>query len=318
MQPTATPTERAKTELCGISILRAADARAEAVAFVRFGSGDEGPAPKGSLSVEVGHRRAAERWLGHMQQIFQAPGRIEEISGKKGVVFKATATCNSADVLRRLGLISRSGHAVQGIPPHIVTGEDYIAESVWRAAFLTAGSLSDPTKPASLELVCPNAAVALAMVGFARRLNVAAKTRETRGQTRVVIRDPDAIAALLARLGAHATRMEWLEQMREHNAVAAPSRLANFDNANLRRSAQAAAAAAAKVEQALHILGDDVPEHLAEAGLLRISHRHASLEELGRLAEPPMTKDAVAGRIRRLISMAQRRQEELAAEEDQA
>ena len=31
------------------------------------------------------------------------------------------------------------------------------------------------------------------------------------------------------------------------------------------------------------------------------------LEELGRLADPPMTKDAVAGRIRRLLSMADRK-----------
>uniref|UniRef100_UPI0024582203 helix-turn-helix domain-containing protein n=1 Tax=Nocardia cyriacigeorgica TaxID=135487 RepID=UPI0024582203 len=37
----------------------------------------------------------------------------------------------------------------------------------------------------------------------------------------------------------------------------------------------------------------------------------ASLEELGQLADPPMTKDAVAGRIRRLLSMADRRAKEL-------
>ena len=44
-----------------------------------------------------------------------------------------------------------------------------------------------------------------------------------------------------------------------------------------------------------------------EAGKLRVEHRQASLEELGRLADPPMTKDAVAGRIRRLLSMADRK-----------
>ena len=55
------------------------------------------------------------------------------------------------------------------------------------------------------------------------------------------------------------------------------------------------------------ILGDTVPDHLAAAGKLRVEHRQASLEELGRLADPPMTKDAVAGRIRRLLSMADRK-----------
>lgn len=64
--------------------------------------------------------------------------------------------------------------------------------------------------------------------------------------------------------------------------------------------------AGARVERALEILGDDVPEHLREAGRLRLEHRHASLDELGRLADPPLTKDAIAGRIRRLLALARR------------
>jgi hypothetical protein len=43
------------------------------------------------------------------------------------------------------------------------------------------------------------------------------------------------------------------------------------------------------------------------AGRLRLEHRQASLEELGALADPPLTKDAVAGRIRRLLALADRR-----------
>ena len=96
---------------------------------------------------------------------------------------------------------------------------------------------------------------------------------------------------------------------REVRATA--NRLANFDDANLRRSARAAVAAAARVERALAILGDEAPEHLSQAGRLRIAHGQASLEELGQLADPPMTKDAVAGRIRRLLTMADKRAADL-------
>ena len=56
---------------------------------------------------------------------------------------------------------------------------------------------------------------------------------------------------------------------------------------------------------------DDIPEHLLEAGRLRLEHKQASLEELGQLADPPMTKDAVAGRIRRLLAMADKRAADL-------
>src|SRR5699024_1549084 len=51
--------------------------------------------------------------------------------------------------------------------------------------------------------------------------------------------------------------------------------------------------------------------HLRYAGQLRVTHKQASLEELGQLADPPMTKDAVAGRIRRLLSTADKHAEEL-------
>ena len=79
---------------------------------------------------------------------------------------------------------------------------------------------------------------------------------------------------------------------REVRATA--NRLANFDDANLRRSARAAVAAGSRVERAMEILGDDVPDHLKAAGMLRLEHKQASLEELGQLADPPMTRKAIS------------------------
>jgi cell division protein WhiA len=47
----------------------------------------------------------------------------------------------------------------------------------------------------------------------------------------------------------------------------------------------------------MEILGEQIPTHLKEAGELRVNHGQASLEELGSLASPPMTKDAIAGEL---------------------
>jgi hypothetical protein len=121
---------------------------------------------------------------------------------------------------------------------------------------------------------------------------------------RVVIRDGDAIATLLTRMGAHDSVLTWEDRRLRREVRASANRLANFDDANLRRSARAAVASGARVKAALDILGDEAPEHLIVAGQLRLAHTQASLEELGALAEPPMTKDAVAGRIRRLLALA--------------
>ena len=123
---------------------------------------------------------------------------------------------------------------------------------------------------------------------------------------------------MLTRLGAHDAVMAWEERRMRREVRATANRLANFDDANLRRSARAAVAAGARVERALEILGEDVPDHLREAGELRLEHKQASLEELGQLAEPPMTKDAVAGRIRRLLAMADKRAEDLGIPDTEA
>ena len=74
---------------------------------------------------------------------------------------------------------------------------------------------------------------------------------------------------------------------------------------------RAAVASGARVERAFEILGEDVPAHLVQAGRLRMEHKQASLEELGQLSDPQLTKDAVAGRIRRLLAMADKRAHEL-------
>jgi hypothetical protein len=126
----------------------------------------------------------------------------------------------------------------------------------------------------------------------------------------VIVRNDEAISALLTRMGAQNTRLTWEQTRMQHKSAgqaAAANRLADLHGANLRRSAAATPGTIARIEHALQILGDTVPDHLASAAKLRIEHQHASLEELGRVADPPMTKDIVAGRIRRLLAMAGRK-----------
>ena len=98
------------------------------------------------------------------------------------------------------------------------------------------------------------------------------------------------------------------------NLLDKANRLANFDDANMRRSAKAAAEASEKVQHAFEVLGDNIPDNLRQAGQLRIDHVDKSLEELGKIAEPQITKDAIAGRIRRLLQLAEKTEKARAAE----
>ena len=75
---------------------------------------------------------------------------------------------------------------------------------------------------------------------------------------------------------------------------------------------KAAAEAVVKVQHAFDVLGDDIPQNLRAAGQLRIDHPDFSLEELGRAARPQISKDAVAGRIRRLLQRAEKAEQDAA------
>ncbi|HZE65226.1 MAG TPA: DNA-binding protein WhiA, partial [Sporichthyaceae bacterium] len=219
---------------------------------------------------------------------------------------------------RQTGLVDGRGRPVRGLPPQVVSGSMCDAEAAWRGAFLAHGSLTEPGRSSAMEITCPGPEAALALVGAARRLGVAAKAREVRGVDRVVVRDGDAIGILLTRLGAHQSVLAWEERRMRREVRATANRLANFDDANLRRSARAAVAAGARVARALEILGDEVPEHLAAAGRLRVEHKQASLEELGALSDPVLTKDAIAGRIRRLLAMADKKAADLGIPDTEA
>ena len=205
---------------------------------------------------------------------------------------------------RQTGLLDARRRPIRGLPNRLTTGSREELAAVWRGAFLAAGTLTDPGRSAALEITCPANEAAMALVGAAGRLHIPAKAREVRGVHRVVVRDGDAISAMLRLMGADVTVTAWEELRQRREVRATANRLVNFDDANLRRSAQAAVAACARVERALELLGEEVPDHLRYAGELRLSHRDDSLDELGHYADPPMTKDAVAGRIRRLLAMA--------------
>jgi len=299
-----------KDELSRLSVAQISGRKAEVSALLRFAGGLQIVNGRVVVEAEVDLGNVARRLKYEIHGLFGYTADVHVLrSGgmRKGARYIVRVTKDGEALARQTGLLDMRGRPVRGLPAQVVGGSIGDAEAAWRGAFLAHGSLTEPGRSSSLEVSCPGPEAALALVGAARRLGIAAKAREVRGSDRVVIRDGEAIGALLTRMGAHDTRLVWEERRMRREVRATANRLANFDDANLRRSARAAVAAAARVERALAILGDDVPDHLVAAGRLRVEHRQASLEELGQLADPPMTKDAVAGRIRRLLSMADKR-----------
>lgn len=314
-------TSKVKDELSRHEVTKTCCRKAEVASTLRFAGGLHIIGGRIVVEAELDTAHVARRLRSEIADLYghESDLLVLAASGlRKGTRYVVRVSKDGEALARQTGLVDGRGRPVRGLPPKVVGGRVCDAEAAWRGAFLAHGSLTEPGRSSSLEITCPGPESALALVGAARRLGLSAKAREVRGVDRVVMRDGDAIAAMLTRLGAHDAVLAWEERRMRREVRATANRLANFDDANLRRSARAAVAAGARVQRALEILGEDIPDHLRTAGELRVEHKQASLEELGRLADPPMTKDAVAGRIRRLLAMADKRAAELGIPDTEA
>ena len=266
------------------------------------------------LEAEFDSSQLANRVKSELKDLFGIESKVDILhaTGIRKASRHNLRVLKQTDLLiRQTGLYYPTGKPVRGIHSRFISDSAEVAAAVWRGALLAHGSLTDPGRSSSLEVSCPSNEAASSLVGLAKRLGISgAKSREVRGVHRVVIREGEAIATMLTQIGAHTQVLRWEEMRLRREVRATANRLANFDDANLRRSAQAAVAAGARVERALELLGPGIPEHLRYAGELRLKHKQASLDELGHLSDPPMTKDAIAGRIRRLLAMADKHAED--------
>ena len=307
-------TAQVKAELATIKVTKPCCRKSEVAATLRFAGGLHLVSGRIVIEAELDTGAAARRLRTDISEVFGHPSEMVVVNGagiRRGTRYVVRVVKDGDALARQTGLVDSRGRPARGLPAQVVSGGMCDCVAAWRGAFLAHGSLTEPGRSMALEVTCPGPEAALALVGAARRLSIPAKAREVRAVDRVVIRDGDAIGALLTRLGAHESLMAWEERRMRREVRASANRLANFDDANLRRSARAAVAAGARVERALEILGDDVPAPRKAAGRRRGQHKQARREELGQLHAPQLTKDAVAGRIRRLLATADKRAAEL-------
>lgn len=303
-----------KDELAKIDVSKTTVRAAELATILRFAGGLHLISNRIAVEAELDSALLGRRVRKDLAELYGVRSEVAVVSasGSRTASHYLVRVVDGGETLaRQTGLLDARRRPIRGLPNRLTTGSRDELAAVWRGAFLARGTLTDPGRSAALEVTCPGNESAMALVGAAGRLRISAKAREVRGVHRVVIRDGEAISAMLVLMGATQSVKSWEEMRQRREVRATANRLVNFDDANLRRSAQAAVAACSRVERALEILSDDVPEHLRYAGDLRLRFRDASLDELGHHAEPPMTKDAVAGRIRRLLAMADKRASDL-------
>jgi DNA-binding protein WhiA len=203
------------------------------------------------------------------------------------------------EILREAGVVSDRGAPLER-PPKRVVGRSCSRSAYLRGALLGAGSLSGPRSP-HLELRANSLDGAGLLADVARREGIALRTLERRTHAIAYAKSGEEIADLLAVAGASETAL----RLDEHAVVAGTrsdaNRLANADEANVRRTVLAARRQLQAIEQ-LDV--EALPRKLREVATLRVKHPALSLGELAAKCRPPITKAAAHHRMAALQRLA--------------
>ena len=178
-------------------------------------------------------------------------------------------------------------------------------KSFLKIAFIFRGSVNDPQRGYNLEIVSKDENEARLLKESMDTFSLNSKLSTRNDYYIVYLKDSDKISDFLAIIGATKSLFE-LENVRAIKSLRNDiNRVNNFDNANIDRTVKAAAnqlTAINKVKDAGVFEDlDDLSKKLAN---LRLDNPYLSLEELGEMINPPLSKAKVNYRLQKFIKIA--------------
>ena len=174
-----------------------------------------------------------------------------------------------------------------------------------RGAFITAGSMSDPSKSYHFEIVCNTWEEADHLKTMINSFDMEAKIVGRKKTYVVYLKEGSQIVDILNVMEAHVALLE-LENVRimkeMRNSV---NRKVNCETANINKTVSAAVRQMEDIKYIRDTIGfDKLPEGLKDVALTRLTYPEATLKELGGLLENPIGKSGVNHRLRKLSDIA--------------
>ena len=192
----------------------------------------------------------------------------------------------------------------------LLTQQSCCKRAFIRGAFLASGSISDPEKGYHFEIVTVSEKRAQQLQQIIRTCGIEAKTVVRKKYHVVYAKEGEQIGDLLSLMEAPKARMNFeniriLKDVR--NSV---NRKVNCEAANLNKTANASLEQVRDIEYISEYYGlESLPENLRQAARLRLEKPDASLTELGKMMDPPVSKSGVNHRFKKLKALADQMRE---------
>lgn len=201
--------------------------------------------------------------------------------------------------------ISCSGEQISLEIPELINHKmqrkkDYIA-----GFFLGSGSISDPSKSYHVEFLCRAEKQAESLVELLGELGIRAKYLNRSSFWVVYIKDSAIIADLLSTMGADSERFQFEDAKIIKEIRNRVNRQVNRDAANMVKVADVSDRQVEAIKLIERKIGlDKLSSKLREAAEIRIKNPDLSLEELGKMLDPPLGKSGMNHRLKKIEKIA--------------
>lgn len=307
--------EDVKRELARLSTTAECCQRAELAALIRLnGSIEISRAGQWGLSVTTQNPATARVIFKLFRAVFGVQADIyirRKVRLRKNNVYMVWCRGNVPDLLRQVGLVDDSQGLGHSVAPWVVQRQ-CCRRAYLRGAFLAAGAINDPQKVSyHMEITTEYEDQAAVLCELMAREGLGAKVVSRKDSLVVYLKESEQIIRFLNVIGAHAGLLHF-EDARIHKQMRNQvNRLVNAETANLSKTVEAAM----RQTEAIRLLAARgelarLSPGLRQIAELRLAYPEASLQELGQLAEPPLSKSAVNHRLRKLVSLAFEREED--------
>lgn len=289
----------AKGEICRSGFTRKCCARAEAYGVLLFCHtyGASG------IKIVTGNAAFARR----LPELFKRAFRIgfDQISesGKGKMSFQITAPEKLSAIQEAYG-----GDPAGSLALHInyaVLEEEHCRTAFLRGAFLSGGSVSDPSKGYHLELATSHYNVSRELAALLPEVGFTPKQTTRKANYVTYFKSSETIADFLTALGAPLSAMELMNAKLEKHLRGSVNRRVNCDSANLDKAVDAALEQVEAIGRYARAHGlDALPDKLRQTAELRMAHPELTLTQLSALFDPPVTKSCLNHRLRKLMELA--------------
>lgn len=301
--------EEVKRELARLSTTDTCCQRAELAALIRLnGSIEISRAGQWGLSVTTQNPATARVIFKLFRAVFGVQADIyirRKVRLRKNNVYMVWCRGNVPDLLRQVGLVEDGSSMGHGVAPWVVKRQ-CCWRSYLRGAFLAAGAINDPQKVSyHMEITTEYEEQATVLCKLMAREGLTAKVVSRKDSLVVYLKESEQIIRFLNVIGAHTGLLQFEDARIRKQMRNQINRLVNAETANLSKTVEAAM----RQTEAIRLLAArqelaQLSPGLRQIAELRLAYPEASLQELGQLAEPPLSKSAVNHRLRKLVSLA--------------